>query len=114
MSKIADDTYTVLKKLFPFESILPEYYVRYKNTRLFFDFYVKSLNFFLECDGEQHFKFVKHFHGSLENFYACKRRDNLKLEYCEENNLTLVRVYDKIDKISEKLILERIYGAMNE
>lgn len=114
MSKIADDTYKVLKKLYPFDSIKKEYYVNYKNTRLLYDFYIKSLALCIECQGEQHFKFVKHFHGSIDNFYSQKRRDNLKVEYCEENDLTLVYFYDKIDKIDSKLILERIYEAMDE
>lgn len=114
MSKIADDTYITLKKLYPFDSIKKEYYVNYKNTRLFFDYFIKSLNVLVECDGEQHYKYVSHFHSSIEDFYAQKRRDNLKVEYCEENDLTLVYFYDKIDTITEELILERIYEAMDE
>ena len=114
MSKIADDTYITLKGLYPFDKITKEYYINYKNTRLLYDFFIPSLRVCIECQGEQHFKYVKHFHSAIEDFYAQKRRDNLKVAYCEENDLTLVYFYDKVDKINEELILERIYEAMNE
>jgi len=114
MSKIADATYVALKNLYSFDKIEKEYYINYKNTRLFFDFFIRSLQVLVECDGEQHYKYVSHFHNTIEDFYAQRRRDNLKIEYCEENNLTLVRFYDKKDTITEQLILNRIYEAMSE
>lgn len=113
MSKIADSVYEILKEEFIFTTIEKEYYINYRNTRLLFDFYVKSLGILIECQGRQHTEFVKHFHGQVENFYAQKRRDNLKVEYCEENNLTLVYFYDTIDVITNKLILDRIYEAIS-
>jgi very-short-patch-repair endonuclease len=115
MSKIADDIHTCIKELFPYETIVLEHYVNYKNTRLFFDFYIKSLGVLIEVQGEQHYKFVKHFHSTIENFYGQKRRDNFKLEYLEqEGGLTLVYFYDKVDKINETLVLNRISEALNE
>ncbi len=114
MSKIADTVFTCIKEIFPHEVIIPEHYVYYKNARLFFDFYIKSLGILIEVQGEQHYKFVKQFHGTKEKFYSQKRRDNKKVEWCEENNLTLVLFYDKIDKVNNDLILERIYEAMDE
>ena len=113
MSKIAEDVYLILQKEFPFTYIEKEYYVNYKNTRLLFDFYVRTLGILVECQGRQHTEFVKHFHGQVENFYSQKRRDNLKVEYCEENNLTLVYFYDQVDKITNDLILTRIYEAID-
>ena len=114
MSKIADDTYDTLNRLYPFDKVEKEHYINYKNNRLFFDFYIPALKVLFEVQGAQHSKYVSHFHSSIEAFYAQKRRDSLKVEYCEENDLTLVYFYDKIDKITEELILERIYEAMNE
>lgn len=114
-SKIAEEVYKMLKELFPYHNIEKEYYVFYKGSRLFFDFYISSLSLCFEIQGEQHFKYCRHFHGSIESFKAQKFRDNLKVEYVEENYpLTIVYFYDKIDKITEELILERIYEAMNE
>lgn len=114
MSKIADDVYETIKKLFPHEVIIPEYYVNYKNTRLFFDFFMKNLGVLIECQGEQHYRFIKHFHGFAKNFYNQKNRDNLKIEWCEKNNLTLVYFYDRQDSITNDLILRRLYEAFDE
>ena len=113
MSKIADDVYSILQQEFPFTYIEKEYYINYKNTRLLFDFYIRNLGILIECQGRQHTEFVKHFHGQVENFYAQKRRDNLKEEYCEENDLTLVLFFDTIDTINKEVVLNRIYEAMN-
>ena len=113
MSKIADDVFNILQQEFPFTYIEKEYYINYKNTRLLFDFYIRNLGILIECQGRQHTEFVKHFHGQVENFYAQKRRDNLKEEYCEENDLTLVLFFDTIDVITNDLVLSRIYEAMN-
>jgi len=91
--------------------VFKEHYVRYKGARLFFDFYIKELGVFIEVQGRQHVKFVKHFHGSIENFYAQKKRDNLKIEYVQEQDMSLVRVYDT-EKITTELLLAKIDEAM--
>ncbi len=110
MSKIADAVYEILKELFPMSNIIKEYYIRYKGQRLFFDYYIKGLGILIEVQGQQHFKYVKHFHGSIESFRAHKYRDNLKKEFVEENRgLTLVFFYDEKDKIDKELVLNRIY-----
>lgn len=113
-SKIANDTYNTLKEIFPYNRIIKEHYIYYKNTRLFFDFYIPELLLLFECQGIQHLKYIKHFHGSVENFRSQKKRDNLKVEYVEGNLLTLVLLYDKIDKITVDLVLERIIEAQNK
>lgn len=112
MSEIANKIELMLNELFPYNIILKEYYVHYKGTRLFFDFFVKDLVFFVEVDGRQHFEFVEHFHGSREGFLEQKKRDNLKLEYIENNDtFSLVRIrYD--EEITKKLLLSRIEEAL--
>ena len=114
MPKMADEVHGKLKELFPFEVIVPEYYISYKGNRLFFDFYLKDLGILFEIQGRQHYQFVKHFHGSIDNFRAQKHRDNLKKEYIQENkNLCLVYFHDEKDKITEKLVLKRINEAQH-
>jgi hypothetical protein len=65
------------------------------------------MNFLFECQGRQHTIFVKHFHGTAENFRSQKFRDNLKIEYVQENNLYLIRIYD-YEKITKDLIFEKM------
>lgn len=114
MSKIAEDVLHSLKDLFPFETIVEEEYVRFKGQPLFFDYYLRGMKILIECQGQQHSKFTKHFHGDINGFRSSKKRDNLKIEYAEEKDLTLVYFYDKIDKITNELVLNRIHEAQNK
>lgn len=111
MSKLAEDVLYCLRELFPFETIVEEEYVRFQGQQLFFDYYLKGMKILIECQGQQHGKFTKHFHGDIAGFRASKKRDNLKIAYCEENDLTLVFFYDTIDVINNELVLDRIMEA---
>lgn len=114
MSVIATQVHSILNELFPpspHRRIFEEHYVKYKGSRLFFDFYIKELDVFVEVQGRQHVQFVQHFHGEMKNFQAQKYRDNLKIEYVEENNMGLVRVYDT-EKITKELMLKKINKAI--
>lgn len=114
MSVIASKVQFILNELFPanpYRRVFSEHFIKYRGIRLFFDFYIKELGVFIEVQGQQHSKFVKHFHGTAENFRAQKIRDNLKIEYVQENNMCLVRLYDT-EKITKNLILEKIKQAM--
>ena len=64
-----------------------------------FDFYLPSYNICIEFDGEQHFNSAKsgYFHDELKNI---QRRDQIKNEYCQNNNIVLIRVpYYNINNI---------------
>jgi hypothetical protein len=91
--------------------VFPEHYVSYKGSRLFFDFYIKELDVFIEVQGRQHVQFVKHFHGTAENFRNQKMRDNLKIEYVQEKDKCLVRIYDT-EKVTKALVLKKITKSM--
>lgn len=56
-----------------------------------FDFYLPKYNILTEYDGIQHFKFIAHF-GGKQRFKEQKFNDNLKNEYCIENNIKLYRI----------------------
>lgn len=115
MSKIATEVYDILKELFPanpHRRVFLEHYILYKNTRLFFDFYIKEIQTLIEVQGKQHRQFVKHFHSSIESFRAQKARDNLKIQYVDENKLYLVRIHDG-EHITKELILGKINKAFD-
>ncbi len=90
MSKFEDNVYIALKEAFPYTDITRQLYVRYNNTKLFFDFYIKRLNIFIECQGDQHFEFNLFMHGTVFNFREAEIRDRLKCEYVDSVNGTLV------------------------
>lgn len=113
MSGISTQVFCLLNNIFPanpHRRVFSEHYINFHNTRLFFDFYVPESLLLVECQGEQHNKFVKHFHGTAENFRSQKHRDNLKITYVQENNLYLIRLYDGED-ITKEIIYDRIYKA---
>lgn len=114
MSAIANKVHSTLKELFPanpHRRVFPEHYVQFKGARLFFDFYIKELEVFIEVQGRQHTEFVKHFHGTKKNFDSQRYRDNLKIQYVQENEKCLVRFnYD--EDITKELVLEKITNAM--
>lgn len=114
MSVTATKVLSILNNLFPanpHRRVFEEHYVRYKGQKLFFDFYIKELEVFIEVQGRQHTEFVKHFHGTADSFRAQKVRDNLKIEYVQEQGKCLVRIYDT-EKITPAMVRKKIAKAM--
>ena len=78
------------------------------NGDLRFDFYIPCLNLAIEYDGRQHFEPVDIF-GGEEGFKITKERDSIKNNYCEENNITLLRIpywdFDNIEDILDKNLI---------
>lgn len=84
---------------------IEEHYMRY-------DFYLPQYNLFIEYDGEGHYKPVD-FAGKGEewknsNFERIQKYDTLKTNYCEDNNINLLRIpYWEFDNI-ENIICQEI------
>lgn len=66
-----------------------------------FDFYVPYLNLCIEYDGLQHFEPIDWF-GGENNFFIVKKHDQIRNDYCRNNNIDLLRINYK-DNIEEKL-----------
>lgn len=71
-----------------------------------FDFYIPKNNICIEYDGQQHFEpinFNGDQDGGIGKFIETRKRDNIKNQYCKENNIELIRIpywdYDNIEKI---------------
>jgi hypothetical protein len=111
MSKFAEMVYAALKRIFPYYTIVKEYYVNYKNTRLYFDFYIRELNIFFEVQGAQHSGYNKHFHGDRNGYLKSRSRDNLKKEWIEKKDYHLIEIFPG-DKIYDKTILNKIYKQL--
>lgn len=112
-SQLAKSVRTTLKSVFPNTLIKEEEYIIYKGQKLFFDFYLPTVNLYVEVQGSQHSHFSSHFYEDKQAFVAAKRRDKLKEEWCDLNEHTLIKVnYDEIP-ISEEDLLRRISEAQN-
>jgi len=82
---------------------------KYKKS-LRFDFYLPDLNICIEYQGIQHYKPIdfasKGIEWAKEQFELTKIKDQIKLNYCKNNNIQLIRIpyweFDNIEKILER------------
>ena len=77
------------------------------NRKLRFDFYLPKENLLIEYDGEQHF----HYWGwyTQEDLKETQQRDEVKNQYCLDNNIRLIRIpYTEKTLISKEYILNLI------
>jgi hypothetical protein len=112
-SEQANQVYELTKSLFPYCTIFPEHFVKFKGQTLYFDFYIKELNILIEVQGEQHFSYNKYFHGDREGFVSSKRRDNLKKEFCELERMALV-IIPFNEKMDRKKLLHKFSKALEK
>lgn len=77
-----------------------------------FDFYLPDYNCCIEYDGIQHFKRTTFSH---DNFEIRQKRDNIKNQYCQNNNITLIRIpYMDLELINEQYMIDKLkeYGII--
>ena len=58
-----------------------------KGKTLFLDLYIPIKKLVIEVHGEQHFKFIPHFHVTKAGFIKQQHNDALKEEWCVSNNI---------------------------
>lgn len=70
-----------------------------------FDFYLPEYNVCIEYDGIQHFEPIEYF-GGQEYFEKIQINDNIKTQYCINNNIELIRIpYTLSENEIEKIVL---------
>jgi hypothetical protein len=61
------------------------------------DFFIPELPRVIEVHGEQHYKYVKHFHKSETDFAVAQKNDLIKQEWCNLNEIGYVELpFNKI------------------
>jgi hypothetical protein len=108
MSKGQTVLTSVLKKLIPGETIINEFHI---GERLKLDVYCPSYKIAAEYHGIQHFKYTERFHEFKEDFLNGQKRDQRKLELCNEQGIVLV-VFRYNDKLTEEVVYDRILSAL--
>lgn len=89
----------ILNNMFPLGIICEEVTIP-GSSGMKLDFFIPELKLAIECHGEQHYKFVPHFHGTMMGFLNSRRRDMDKKDWCENNNIVLVELkYDESDAV---------------
>lgn len=73
-----------------------EYPVTIDGSRYRFDFYLPQYNLFIEYDGQQHYEAMRFYGGDKERneieLRKTQKRDEIKNQYCKENNINLLRI----------------------
>ena len=85
----------------------PQY--KFKNCKhkqmLPFDFYLSKYNICIEYQGQQHYEKIEYF-GGEKKFNIQKERDEIKRNYCKDNNIRLIEIpyweYDNIEEILKR------------
>lgn len=83
-----------IRKYFPGFSIKENFHITYRGRDLYIDARLKNatMTIFVEIDGEQHDRYVKHFHGNLSEFQDLQLRDSLKEEFAECYEILFLRI----------------------
>ncbi len=63
----------------------------YYKKKLPFDFYLPNYNTCIEFNGKQHYEEVNFF-GGKKYLELIKKRDNIKRQYCKNNNIVLIEI----------------------
>lgn len=83
----------LLIQIYPTIPILQEVDIPLRRTEtLYLDFYIPLLKKAIEVHGEQHYKFVAHFHNNAMGFIRHKKRDREKQEWCFLNHIKYVEL----------------------
>lgn len=114
-SNIEDKIGHLLSLTFPLLKVERYKVVIYRNSRLIFDYYMPEFNLIIEVQGQQHTSWVKFFHNTVDRFRDQKYRDQLKTEWCKENNKHLLYFnYDEVPNITMEsiryLVLNKVRG----
>lgn len=81
-----------LKKFWDKKIVFEEFPVA--GTKLSLDIFNANDGIAIEVQGQQHTKYTPFFHGKNKiNYIDQLRRDKLKLEFCEINNINLIEIY---------------------
>ena len=112
MSIFEESIGEMLMQAFPQATIKSQYLVKYMGQDLFFDFYLPSINLLVECQGEQHYKYVPHFHGSKAAYKLHAQRDALKREWAKINKIHLYEISYKQQPQNAVQLFDDIYDRM--
>ena len=84
-----------IRKFLEYNSIKYDYQKYFKGCKykrnLKFDFYLPDYNICIEYDGKQHF-IINEFFDKKDDFENRLKRDQIKNEYCINNNIKLIRI----------------------
>src|SRR3954466_384223 len=85
-SQLHTHTINLLRSIYPAVQLLEEVYI--PGEDLYIDIYIPSLKTAVECQGAQHDKHNKFFHGhTVKGFHRSLDRDRRKKDWCDLNGI---------------------------
>jgi hypothetical protein len=82
---------SLIKDIFPTLQVLEEVPIQARRSEiLYLDFYLPLNKICIEVHGEQHYKFVSHYHNNTMGFIKHKKRDRDKQEWCKINGIKYI------------------------
>jgi L-lactate utilization protein LutB len=106
-SSLHKRTLVLLKEIYPTLQILQEVSIPVrKHETLYLDFYIPLLKKAVEVHGEQHYKFVAHYHTNAFGFIKHKKRDEDKKSWCDINSIDYVELpyNESIEEWKQRLL----------
>jgi hypothetical protein len=101
-SKVHKEIVGFFKDSLPGWKITQNSPIKIDNKTLYADILCKAPHkFLIEIQGEQHKKFVKHFHGSYDNFKKAQLNDKIKKDWAEMNEYCYIEVNVKGFKVGD-------------
>ncbi|HLD86843.1 MAG TPA: hypothetical protein VJB12_02160, partial [Candidatus Nanoarchaeia archaeon] len=94
----------VIKELFPSKDIL---YNDYTGIGMELDIYLPEIKLGFEYQGQQHYKYVPHFHKNKKNFIHRKALDNKKKTLCLKNEIKLIEIFDH-ESLNKQFIINKL------
>ncbi len=82
----------LLKAAFPLDQIKEEVFLPGCPGALYLDFFLPLRRLAVEVQGEQHYRYVPHFHGQQieRGFVQAQKRDRDKKEFCNINAIAFI------------------------
>lgn len=80
-----------LRTIYPVDRIMEEVGLPGSNG-LRLDFYLPLRRLAIEAHGQQHYRYVMHFHGTMMGFLRSRERDQKKRDWCSINGIDLVEL----------------------
>mgnify|MGYP003635854190 FL=1 len=103
-SKFQNKVKDFLKPYWKHDVVFEEF--RIVGTRLSLDFYNANKCIAVEVQGDQHIRYVKHFHKNRLKYLDQLKRDQKKFDFCEINDIKLLEVYTT-DEINASLFKDQ-------
>ena len=102
MRQICEQLFHPLK----FPSVHPQLLLNHKTGKIMeIDLYNHNLNLAIEYQGQQHYKFIPHFHKNYKEWLTMKDRDILKATILRKRKIRLLYV-PSIKKLPDELLEE--------